>query len=53
MHGENGIPETPEWTPEPRCCPFDTKTCSVCSVAENAQHRAFLLGEAHIFRGTE
>lgn len=45
MSTHDNAPPPDEWQPESRCCPFDAKTCSVCSVAENAQHKVFLLGE--------
>lgn len=45
MMGENGFPVTPEWHPEPRCCPF--VDCGVCETPQ----QSVWLHEPHIERG--
>lgn len=34
MIGENGVPETPDWHPEPHACPFDN--CQVCETRQQS-----------------
>jgi hypothetical protein len=34
MISRDDLPETPEWAPEPRCCPFES--CYVCEPHEGA-----------------
>jgi hypothetical protein len=47
MISRDDLPETPEWAPEPRCCPFDQ--CYVCQPHEGAGTyplpERFVLGE--------
>ena len=48
MIGENGTPETPDWTPPgPKCCPFEA--CGVCESEQQAVWRhipdSVVLGE--------
>lgn len=33
MHGENGVPEAPEWACEPRPCPVP---CTICTTASES-----------------
>jgi hypothetical protein len=55
MHGENGVPETPDWSPEPRA--WDERSCCPAEclrVCEGPQSAVYLTGtDAHIIRGSE
>jgi hypothetical protein len=45
MISRDDLPETPEWTCEPRCCPFES-----CGVCETAQQAIWRHDEPHIIR---
>ena len=47
MTGENGTPETPDWTPPgPKCCPFAN-----CRVCETTQQAIWLHGSDNVILG--
>lgn len=50
MKGENGVPPTADWTPEPK--PWDAKACCPVDCTDPATKTRFLCdGEGHIIRG--